>query len=240
MRFGTYRKFDRPVINNQLGEISSQLFSEVDKARILSASSQHWLMAPPISSIRLRLSDKKIWIAVGFGLGLRTYTCEPHTCPCGKEVNAEVYTDYHADATVELNDIILRSIKLVQIPVSKEPARLSITDEKRPDGATLIPWSHDKPLACDVTVPDKFADSHLKDTLPLTFLCQWLSQHVGHRTRKPVIETIQEICRRMAKASNDPNETLYFFQRLSVAIQRGNAVSFLNTFPEERESHLDH
>ena len=42
---------DRPVINNLLAEISSQLSSEVDKARILSASSPHssdWLMFPPI------------------------------------------------------------------------------------------------------------------------------------------------------------------------------------------------
>ena len=34
----------------------------------------------------------------------------------------------------------------------------------------------------------------------------------------------------MTKATNDPNETMYLFQRLLVAIQRGNAASFLNTF----------
>ena len=54
------------------------------------------------------------------------------------------------------------------------------------------------------------------------------------------IETIQEIGRRMTTATNDPNETMYLFQRLSVAIQRGKAVSFLNTFQEERESNLVH
>ena len=57
--------------------------------------------------------------------------------------------------------------------------------------------------------------------------------------REP-IETIQEMGRRMTKATNDPNETVYLFQRLSVAIRRDNAESFLSTFPEERESHLDH
>ena len=51
------------------------------------------------------------------------------------------------------------------------------------------------------------------------------------------IETIQEIGRRVTMATN---ESLYLFQRLSVAIQRGNAASFLNTFPEECGSHLDH
>ena len=44
----------------------------------------------------------------------------------------------------------------------------------------------------------------------------------------------------MTKATNDPTETMYLFQGLSVAIQRGDAVSFLNTSPEERESDLDH
>ena len=53
--------WNRPVISNQLAEISPQLSSEVDKARILSASPPHsgdWLMAPPITSIGLRISDE--------------------------------------------------------------------------------------------------------------------------------------------------------------------------------------
>ena len=57
---------------------------------------------------------------------------------------------------------------------------------------------------------------------------------------KKAIETIQEIGRRMTNATNDPNETMYLFQRLSVAIQLSNTVSFLNTSSEERESHLYH
>ena len=66
----------------------------------------------------------------------------------------------HAD----LNDIIWRSIKRAQIPVSKESTGLSRTNGKRPDEATFISWSQGKSLAWDVTVPDTFANSHLKDT----------------------------------------------------------------------------
>ena len=61
----------------------------------------------------------------------------------------------------------------------------------------------------------------------------------GSWNEKP-IEIFQEIGRRMTTATNVLNETMYLFQRLSVAIQRNNAESFLSTFPEERESHLDH
>ena len=67
--------------------------------------------------------------------------------------------------------------------------------------------------------------------LPLTFAIE-----TSGSWNEKAIETIQEIGRRMTKATNDPNETLFLFQRLSVAIQRGNAVVFFNTFPEERET----
>ena len=62
-----------------------------------------------------------------------------------------------------MNDIIWRAVKRTQIPVVKESVGLSV-DGKRPDGATLIPWSRGKPLAWDVTVPHTFAKSHLHST----------------------------------------------------------------------------
>ena len=32
------------------------------------------------------------------------------------------------------------------------------------DGTTILPWSSDKPLARDVTVPDTYADAHVSNT----------------------------------------------------------------------------
>ena len=63
-----------------------------------------------------------------------------------------------------LNDIIWRAIKLAQIPAHKEPTGLITHGGKRPDGATLIPWSKCKPLAWDVTVPDTYADPQINMT----------------------------------------------------------------------------
>ena len=57
----------------------------------------------------------------------------------------------------------MASSQMGQIPKEKEPVGLSVNG-KRPDGATLIPWSRGKPLAWDVTVPDTFAKSHLHNT----------------------------------------------------------------------------
>ena len=45
-----------------------------------------------------------------------------------------------------------------------EPVGLSRSDGKRPDGATLIPWTRGKPVPWDVTVPDTYANSYIADT----------------------------------------------------------------------------
>jgi len=48
--------------------------------------------------------------------------------------------------------VVARAFSAAGIPVSKEPAGLSHTDGKRPDGMTLIPWRAGKPAVWDVTV----------------------------------------------------------------------------------------
>jgi len=64
-----------------------------------------------------------------------------------------------------MNDIIWRAIKRAQVPAVKEPVSLTLEDNKRPDGTTLLPWAKGKPLAWDVTVPDTCAESHIADTV---------------------------------------------------------------------------
>ena len=43
------------------------------------------------------------------------------------------------------------------------------------------------------------------------------------------VELIEEIGRRSAQETDDSKETMYLFQRISVAIQGGNALAFTNT-----------
>jgi len=47
------------------------------------------------------------------------------------------------------------------------------------------------------------------------------------------IELVQEIGRRTQVITQDTREAVFLFQRLSIALQRGNAVSFLNTMNAE-------
>jgi len=134
--------------------------------RLLAASSPHpcdWLHAPPITAVGLRHSDEVIRIAVTHcRLGCKA--CEPHTCVCGKLVDACGLhgLSYRKSAPRQqrhshMNDIIMiiwRAIKRAQVPAVKKPVSLVIEDNKRPDGTTLLPWAREKPMAWDVTVPD--------------------------------------------------------------------------------------
>jgi len=47
------------------------------------------------------------------------------------------------------------------------------------------------------------------------------------------IELVQETGRRTTVITQGTRETAFLFQRLSIALQRGNAVSFLNTMNTE-------
>jgi len=68
-------------------------------------------------------------------------------------------------------------------------------------------------LVTSLTVPDTFVESQL----PL--------RQRDHKASKPLNWSSQ--------FTEDSRETTFLFQRMSVALQRGNVVSFLGTFPQD-------
>ena len=54
------------------------------------------------------------------------------------------------------------------------------------------------------------------------------------RWHEMAIELTPEIGRRITPITEDTRETTFLFQRLSMALQRGNAVSFHNTIVTEQ------
>ena len=159
--------WDTAITSAAYGNVVAQ--KPTHAARLLAASAPHsgdWLQAPPsITAIGLRLTDEMIRVVVGFRLGANT--CEPHQCVCGTTVDARGLHGLCCRTSAprhrrhsHVNDIVWQAVHRAQIPVVKEPVGLSVNG-KRPDGATLFPWSRGKPLAWDVTVPDTFAKSHL-------------------------------------------------------------------------------
>ena len=47
-----------------------------------------------------------------------------------------------------------------------------------------------------------------------------------------------EIGRRITDVTEDSKETIYLYQRISINIQRGNAISFLHTFDIDDETDI--
>jgi len=192
------------------------------------------------------------------GLRLGTVICHPHSCPCGTLVTAEgshglscrLGPGRQARHAV-LNDLICRGLIQAGIPAVKEPPGLSRSDGKRPDGLTLIPWRSGRCLTWDVTVADTVAPSYLSTTsnqpggaaelaearknakysqlmqsyhfVPLAF------ETMGPLNAKG-LAFLADLGRLLGQISGDPRETSFLFQRLSVVIQRFNAVAFHSTF----------
>ena len=114
----------------------------------------------------------------------------------------------------------------------------------------VVPWKKGKLLIWDATCPNTFASSyspsatreagavaalaeerktakyaHLNPTHAFTPVAIETSGVFGPQT----MAFLKELGQRLAQASGDERSTTYLFQRLSVAVQRGNSASVLGT-----------
>jgi hypothetical protein len=254
------KNWDSVIISNDKNRLL-QVADETSKARILATMSPHagdWLLAPPLTSVGLRMDNNTIRVAVALRLGAPV--CAPHICTCGSAVNAlgihGLSCIYSAGRSLRhslLNNIVHKALVRAQIPSVLEPNGMFPGSGLRPDGATLVPWSQGRCLIWDATVPDTLAASHLQATATSSGGAAESSAQLkirkyhalaGTHIIMPVsVETfgswaiesfsfIKELGRRLFIISGDKRETSYLFQRLSVAVQRGNAISCLGSLPK--------
>jgi len=219
--------------------------------------SEDWLLALPIANCGLRLDDEAARVAVSMRLGLAL--CAPHSCPCGGQVDdaqglhamvckkAPGRTARHQ----VLNDIIWRSWGSASIPATKEPSGLVMQDGKRPDGLTLIPWQGGKSLAWDVTVVSTLAQSYVDraatdvgmvaelaaerklikySNLPSNLIFQPIVVENLGAFSSSSSDFISVLDHKISSVSGEERETSFLLQRLSVALQRFNAVLLHETF----------
>ena len=158
------RRIAKELLDNASGPLN--------QARLRAAEVPHsgdWLLAPLITAVGLRMTNETIRIATEMRCGISI--CEPHLCPFRKQVESRGIHGLscrHSAARISrhsiVNDIVWRAMQRVKISASKKPPGLLRSDNKRPDGVTLIPWKQGKCLAWDVTMPDTYAQSHLPTT----------------------------------------------------------------------------
>jgi hypothetical protein len=160
-----------------------------------------------------------------------------------------------------LNDIILRSLNRASIPATKEPVGLFRSDGKKPDGLTLIPWKEGRCLVWDVTVADTTAVSYVSSTSiasgsaaeqaatrKLTKYADLCRRYefvpIALESHGPFCASattfLTELGRRIAAVTFDTRETSFLYQRLSIALQRFNAVCVMNTFVNASDGVFDY
>jgi hypothetical protein len=253
--------WDRPGVLSDKAKVGSNLLNEHGKASFLAATASHsgdWLLALPITACGLRLEDEAVRTAVALRLGVDL--CVPHVCHCVAQVDAfgvHSFVCKHASGRINrhqaINDVIARAFASADIPVTKEPNGLSIADNKRPDGLTLLPWREGKPLAWDVTVICPLAQSYISgysipgaaaelaatrkldkySNLPNSYLFQPIAFENLGAINESAISLISDLGHKISMKSNDPRESIFLFQRLSVTLQRFNSILLRESFVAE-------
>ena len=121
-----------------------------------------WLNVIPCKNLRLKLSNQQFRIAIGLRLGSKI--CERHKCVCGKDVTEDGWHGLSCLKSAgrfsrhsKLNALLKQSFFSTHVPSVLEPQHLYRTDQKRPDGLTLVPQAVGKQMLWNVTVVDSLA-----------------------------------------------------------------------------------
>ena len=178
---------------------------------------------------------------VGYGCGFVLCTC--HGLSCRKSAGR------HPRHT-QINNLIHRALGLAQYPSVLEPVGLSATDAKRPDGKTVFNFKNGKPLAWDFTCPDTFALSHLSGTAREASHAATKAEKSKNDKYAHIVSTnffipiaietmgswgpegikfVRDLGKKISIITHDQQSTSHLMQRISIAIQQGNALSVMGT-----------
>ena len=176
--------------------------------------------------------------------------CSPYTCVCGTPVDEfgkHGLSCRMMAGTIprhsEINAILKRALASANVNSILEPAGLSRTDNKAPDGLTLLPWARGKCLVWDATCADTTCQSYVqassrvagaaaelrekhKRTL-YSFLgnnyifCPFAVETLG-TFGEEALSLVHELGKRIRDITGEPRSRLFLTQRISIAIQRGN------------------
>ena len=216
-----------------------------------------WLNAIPISSLGLKLDNESLRISVALRLGVEI--AMPYNCVCGASVDGTATHGLDCRRSggrhvrhFAVNSIIQRALHASGVPSQLEPSGLSRDDGKRPDGATIVPFNKGQCLVWDFTCVNTVAASHIKSAASRAGAPCEAAEEKKHKKYSalsriynftPVaVETlgpwgpeastfVSELGRRLYMTTGDPRTTAFLRQRISLAVQKGNAVCIKQSLP---------
>ena len=250
------KAWDRPIIESTFSSLMANC-NPTSKARLLAAQRKEsgaWLSAPPVTALGLRMDDESVRVAVG--LRVSAPLCRPHQCVlCGNHVDSLGTHGLHCWKSVgrlprhaALNNVVKSTLASIEVPSILEPTGLSRSDGKRVDGVTVIPWKSGRPLTWDVTCWDTFAPTYSSLAVSgagLVANCAESRKKDLYRHLEPThifipigLETtgvfgnealafFKDLASRLRIRSNDSQSFLHLCQRISVIVQKFNAMSIL-------------
>ena len=134
-----------------------------------------------------------------------------------------------------------------RIPSRLEPSDIYRSDGRRPDGVTIVPWERGKALVWDATCPDTLASSYsVRASREAGAVASYAEDrkdanlNPNHIFVPVVVETLgacgpktlrflTDLGHCLRSVTGEMNSRNYLFQRISVAIQKGNTASILGT-----------
>ena len=220
-----------------------------------------WLNVVPSKNLGLKLTDQQLRISLSLRLGAKI--CEKHTCRCGKLVeenghhglscarSAGRFSRHH-----NLNVLVKQALSSIKVPSILEPNGLTRSDGKRPDGITLAPWEEGKQLVWDVTCVDLLAPRRMENgsvanpgtaaedaeelktakyncLIDKGYIFQPLAFEIQGGVGPSTSSFLKILCKKLCVCNQENRAGSFFKQKLSLAIQAGNAASIVGTVRDE-------
>ena len=230
-----------------------------------AASQPHsgaWLNALPSPMVGNLLDDDSVRIGVAIRLGLPI--CQQHRCRCGATVDRFGLHPLSCRLSAgriprhyALNDVIKRALNSAGFHSILEPVGLDRGDGKRPDGLTVFPFEAGKSLIWDATCSDTFAPSALLtsasdpgsaarvaeerkvakySSLSTRYIFQPVAIETSGVLGPRTLSFLKRIGHKLFLATSEPREAQRLFERVSLAVLRGNSLAILSA-PSSTQSY---
>lgn len=220
-----------------------------------------WLNVVPSPNIGTFLNDDVLRTCIGLRLG--TKICQPFECACGIAVDALGRHALHCKKNsgkffrhAELNRIIHRILASIHISSLLEPTGLFRDDgRKRPDGITYTAWEKGRALVWDATCADSLAASNMagrskqpgmaSEKAVVRKHAKYSKVKQNHHFvafavesfgpwSKEAVSLINKIGSNLIRITGEPKSKRYLIERISLAIQHGNAMCVISSIPKSQ------